>query len=561
MPTTSVILVMLRCGLGVLGSELTCPGPPKVADAAHVQQAGRCALQGSMRQTIEHVSEEISKNVGEESEQSKPDEVPFEWATLQETPDPDLYKTTIQGKCLKLFDCPDAPITCDCPNAPTPCDGSTKNTYGVKKSGYKGKIVEGEHILTMEMPSVNVKNCKDFTGSHKCTKYAVAAGPYAITNEVEVKKGDVAKYSFKAKKTSDDYELFAGLYSDKNGLVDYQFHRGVSNDWTSFELTSPETAMYHAVFMLASYDRTGGCAVGSKMEIKDVVSTQASPTPAPAPAPAPDVPDGQVFIKKFDCDKSKTLAFQSTTSDIGETKIETLDISTGAYSLLFKLQTSLTTPPFRSINSCAINPKDDLLHCSMEINGKGSFLMRINDGQVGYVAKLPGWRYAATFDYEGTYYMYGNTGMSFISKVHEYPTWPSYENLVGPDVFSQPKFIQLGGDLAVLEKDLEGKGSTSKYLISVTGNSLEMARVFPPPYDSWILPTIGLPPEAVLWGTAWNFKSGIFFSADTGEGVYKLNVSSIDLSGEKPASFEKVGNAQPTDWNDGFSCMSTHGPF
>jgi len=497
-------------------------------------------------------------------------EVPFKWATLETKPDPELYKATVQGKCLKIFNCTGgAPITCDCPNAPTPCEVSTKNTYTLTSSSYKGKITEKDHILVMEMPNVNVKNCKVHTGSHLCTKYAVGAGPYAMTNKEEVKKGDVAKYTFKAKKGSDNYELFAGLYSDKNGLVDYQFHRGVSNDWTSYELTSPETAMYHAVFMLASYDRTGGCAIGSRMEIKDVVSTQASPTPAPTPAPTetqrdpqPDLPDGQVFIKKFDCDKSKTLAFQSTTSELGVTNIETLDISTGAYSLLFNLQTNLTTPPFRSINSCAINPKDSLLHCSMEINGKGSFLVRINDGQVGYVAKLPGWRYAATFDDEGTYYMYGNTGMSNISKVHEYPTWLSWYYLDGkPTIFSQPVFLQLGGDLAVLEKDLEGKGSTSKYLTSVTGSSLEMARVFPPPYESWILPTTGLNESAVVWGTAWNFKSGIFFSADTGEGVYKLNVSSIDLSGKKPASFDRVGNAQSIAWNDGFSCMNTYGPF
>jgi hypothetical protein len=250
MHATSVILMMmLHCGLRALALE--------PADAAHVEQAGRCALQRSRRQTTEQVFEEISKKVGEEKEPLERNEVPFKWATLETKPDPELYKATVQGKCLKIFNCTGgAPITCDCPNAPTPCEVSTKNTYTLTSSSYKGKITEKDHILIMEMPNVNVKNCKVHTGSHLCTKYAVGAGPYAMTNKEEVKKGDVAKYTFKAKKGSDNYELFAGLYSDKNGLVDYQFHRGVSNDWTSYELTLPETAMYHAVFMLASYDRT-----------------------------------------------------------------------------------------------------------------------------------------------------------------------------------------------------------------------------------------------------------------------------------------------------------------
>lgn len=118
--------------------------------------------------------------------------------------------------------------------------------------------------------------CSVQSSGHVCTKFGVAAGPYAVTTKVEVKAGNVASYTIRAEKTDDFYELYAGLYSDEDELVDYQFFRGETMGWETFELQSPKTAKYHAEFWLASYDKTGGCAVGSVMEIKDVKSTKSA---------------------------------------------------------------------------------------------------------------------------------------------------------------------------------------------------------------------------------------------------------------------------------------------
>merc|ERR1719215_2300193 len=136
--------------------------------------------------------------------------------------------------------------------------------------------------------------------------------------------------------------------------------------------------------------------------------------------------------------------------------IQSLNIRTGEHEPFFTLPATLTTPPFRMINSCAINPKDDIIHCSMEIDNKGSFLVRIDKGQVAFVAKLPGWRYAAVFDKEGNYWMYGSGGLSVIKDVSSMPSYSSWSYLSGsaPGVAS----MSLGSDFAVYYGELDKSG-------------------------------------------------------------------------------------------------------
>lgn len=146
-------------------------------------------------------------------------------------------------------------------------------------------------------------------------------------------------------------------------------------------------------------------------------------------------PFEKVTISPMDC--NVTVSFQSTTPE-GNTKslITKWNPTTGGYDTVITLLPEVTSPPFRSINSCAINPVDHKLYCSMEINGKGSFLVRIQDGKVGFVDKLLGWRFSATFDAEDNYYVYGEHTnhpplgkMSVITKVSTMTAWSSWSGL------------------------------------------------------------------------------------------------------------------------------------
>jgi hypothetical protein len=271
-------------------------------------------------------------------------------------------------------------------------------------------------------------------------------------------------------------------------------------------------------------------------------------------------------IKQWDCTK-QPRALQVTTTHLtvptnanSKSNIEFLNIEEGKYEMLFEVKKSWTDPPFNCINSCAINPKDDVIHCTMEIDNRGSFLVRIDDSQVGYVAKVPGWQYAGIFDSKGNYYMYGNSGVSVVTGVADMPTKQSYLELSNSQQYSGPHSTQLGADLTVLEMDLEGTGKEETYLLALQSSNLHVLRVSTSPYKNWVIQGKGLPETATTWGSAWNFDGGIFFAPDSAEGVFQLLTKTVSLT-QKVATFVKVGKSQETSWNDGFSCSKNIAPF
>jgi hypothetical protein len=249
-------------------------------------------------------------------------DTPFSWAKLETTPDPKLYRDTVDGLCLKIEGSAEIKI-CECQTDPNSCSNGVKNDYAATdiKENHITNITENHIRLAFE-GKVPEKG-KEGT----LTENSVGSGPYAITNELEVKVGDVAKFEFFAEETTDYYELFAGLFSKSRGLVEYKFTRGASQQWEAFELPADEKDIYHVEFMLASYDKTGLGAIGAEMEIKNVMVTKASaaptpmptnePTPAPTPmpthepTPAPTVPsDAAHKICVKNTEHRKTVKFK-----------------------------------------------------------------------------------------------------------------------------------------------------------------------------------------------------------------------------------------------------------
>jgi len=239
--------------------------------------------------------------------------------------------------------------------------------------------------------------------------------------------------------------------------------------------------------------------------------------------------------------------------------------------------TAIAPDKIRSMNSCAINPRDKITYCSMEVYNKGSFLVRIDqENTIGYVTKLLGWRYAATFDYEDNYYVSGQNQLTILRGVSSMTALPSYDGLnslgetsveIKDDSDQTQSNYELGADLGVTYNDWEGVGN-STYLVSVKDTDLLVIRVASPscdgicegPYKLWTLKNTNLPQGGVpgaprVWGAAWKwgYNQSVYFAADDGEGLFELLADTVNLT-DGTATFEKIAEANPIDWNDGFAC-------
>lgn len=264
-------------------------------------------------------------------------------------------------------------------------------------------------------------------------------------------------------------------------------------------------------------------------------------------------------IAPWGCGDTVSLAWQSQTTDAGETSIQRLNTTTGEYELVFNIPTSRTSPEFRSINSCAINGKDGMLYCSMQINNAGSFLVRIDAQQVGFVSKLPEWQYSGTFDKDGNYYCNGAKSWSVVTGVANMATQPSLYDLSGsPYTENFVTENSMGADLVSFEADLNNSG-VETYIMTVEGQSATLIRVSPLPYMTSTLRASGLP-SGKTWASGWTYKSTVFFAAEDGSGVYQVDLSSVNLLA-KTLSFKKEGTSAALVWNDGFSCPDLLSPF
>jgi len=194
-------------------------------------------------------------------------------------------------------------------------------------------------------------------------------------------------------------------------------------------------------------------------------------------------------------------------------------------------------------------------------------LVRIDqDNTIGYVTKLLGWRYAATFDDDDNYYVSGENQLTVLKGVSKITALPSYNGLnnlgetpVKVEINGQMMTnYELGADYGITYANWEGTGNNT-YLVSVDNTDLLVVRISPGPYKLWTLSDTNLPSGAPgtprVWGAAWKWgKDGsLYFAADDGLGLWELLGSTVNLKDGK-ANFKKISLANPTDWNDGFTC-------
>jgi len=188
----------------------------------------------------------------------------------------------------------------------------------------------------------------------------------------------------------------------------------------------------------------------------------------------------------------------------------------------------------------------------MQINNAGSFLVRIDSQQVGFVSKLPEWQYSGVFDQDGNYYCNGEKSWSVVSGVKDMATQSSLYQLSGSPYEENFVSSNMGADLVTFVEDLEKTGSPQTYIMAVQDATVTLIRVNPKPYVTKTLTGTGLP-AGKTWASGWTFKSTIFFAAEDGTGAYQFDMGSIDTVNNN-CSFKASGKSAALEWNDGFSC-------
>jgi len=179
-------------------------------------------------------------------------------------------------------------------------------------------------------------------------------------------------------------------------------------------------------------------------------------------------------IKAIDCTVNDAPLQVMTHNEMA--KVRKLTPDTGKYSTVFTIPTDRTTPPFvkGSINSCAINPIDSILYCTLKMNQasgrKGEYIVRIDDANVEYIAKVPYKGNAAAISSTGVFYWSSTSGVWLLRNIAGKPSFSDAAQ--AEDLSDLAPYTSHGlsypDDWVVLSGvDLDNSGDTAEYLIGL----------------------------------------------------------------------------------------------
>lgn len=262
-------------------------------------------------------------------------------------------------------------------------------------------------------------------------------------------------------------------------------------------------------------------------------------------------------VKPVECGQVGT-PFQVVNHEHGATEVLKLNIKTGKYEPLFQLDIALHKKwGIKDVNSCAINPVDSRIYCTMGLkNVRKCALARVDDKLVSFVGRVKCGFISGTFDAHGNFYFNDKGELLTARKVQDLPETGTPFGLgkLATDNFK----VKLGFDIASVEADLDGKGMAT-YVVGLMGSDVTMVRVSSDPYKTFNLKVTGETAEGAF-GAAWNFKNQLYFASNAGKGVYQLVLDSIDLKAST-AKMARAASAMETNNNDGMGCSKGVSPF
>ena len=296
--------------------------------------------------------------------------------------------------------------------------------------------------------------------------------------------------------------------------------------------------------MLASY-ADGTTTLSNDVSI--VVTAQAAVTP---PEVAP-----------FDCSTYPALIQVLRADGVG-VNVKQLDVDSGGYSLIYSIPLNRTAPAFEMLNAVGLHPVDRVAYGLMKFSDETSYLVRFDDQDVAFLAKVPH-SPAGTVDDDGSFLWATSDGLYRIEDVQSLSGFGTRG--AATDLSAISPMIGVAADtwdLAAVRVDL-GDGE-APYAMGFTGSrQLRIYRYDDSP-GSWLLAATtadgsnsAIPLSG--FGAAWSHDGEVFFGANSGLGVYEVLVPTIDLAAGT-VTVRRVANSAKTAKNDGTNCVGIDVP-
>mmetsp|Transcript_78483 Transcript_78483/g.227824 ORF Transcript_78483/g.227824 Transcript_78483/m.227824 type:complete len:241 (-) Transcript_78483:47-769(-) len=199
-------------------------------------------------------------------------------------------------------------------------------------------------------------------------------------------------------------------------------------------------------------------------------------------------------------------------------------------------------------------PKDSIAYCIIRIKPEAEstmaegFLARVDSDGFAIVARTPNKLHtnSASFDESGTYWASKDTAIWKLEASHELKGGHSMSD-------DLPEIVEVGeGSVAhgidcVVWRD---------HLVSISKGEVLVTDIADPDLKSWVAKPNPSPALPGYFGSAYLYSGSMYFSANDGSGVYRIE---IDLA---QGSFigTRIGASFNNRNNDGLNCIFTQSP-
>ncbi|MEC8948009.1 MAG: hypothetical protein VX897_06775, partial [Actinomycetota bacterium] len=226
----------------------------------------------------------------------------------------------------------------------------------------------------------------------------------------------------------------------------------------------------------------------------------------------------------FDCSTYPAL-IQVLRADGISVNVKQLDLTSGGYSLIYSSPFNPTAPAFELLNAVGLHPVDRVAYGLMKFSDETSYLVRFDDQDVAFLAKVPH-SPAGTVDDDGSFLWATSDGLYRIEDVQSLSGFGTRG--AATDLSAISPMIGVAADtwdLAAVRVDL-GDGE-APYAMGFTGSrQLRIYRYDDSP-GSWLLAATtadgsnsAIPLSG--FGAAWSHDGEVFFAANSGHGVYEV---------------------------------------
>jgi Ca2+-binding EF-hand superfamily protein/PAS domain-containing protein len=318
-------------------------------------------------------------------------------------------------------------------------------------------------------------------------------------------------------------------------------------------------------------------------------ATTSAPTSAPAFTP------GASTVSAYDCAGTDATSsnpiqvmYTGKTSGYQNWGTRYLDVANGEYKDVwsFRGDSALATSgkAWKNLNGVSINPFDSKaygvvkLTSTSGVSGSNNWVVRFDTSGVEFVAQINFRSYSGTFDREfGLFFLIDNSA----NKIYAYKelhlsdgtkgsggSWPTVTDWTSSNFVSY-SFTASGtnyADCIPYQGQLEGAAVGTKNYIIGGGSASKLIIVRYEPTNSATLPTFtsnrvftitldtgGSWPNTAK-GAGWNYNDNVYFASNSGAGVYKIDMSTLDWSAQTVEA-TRIGSSDANGNNDGMNCF------